>query len=97
MLPERTSVFWRGVVTTTAGLQVNSAVTGPGFTAPWLTLLSPNNPNGSIVTSKRPTFTWSSARLDASAGRWQYEIRMIDSRGRRSWSGGWTTRLRADA
>ena len=31
VLPERTSVYWR------AGLQVNSDVTGPRFTAPWLT------------------------------------------------------------
>lgn len=81
VLPERTSVYWRGVVTTAAGLQVNSEVTGPRFTATWLTLLSPNNPNGSIVTSKRPTFTWTSARLDASAGRWQYELRIIDAHG----------------
>ena len=81
VLPEKSSVFWRGVVTTAAGLQVNSAVTGPRLTAPWLTLLSPNNPNGSTVTSKRPTFTWTSARLDPSAGRWQYEIRIIGARG----------------
>ena len=81
VLPEKSSVYWRGVVTTAAGLQVNSAVTGPRFTAPWLTLVTPNNPNGSTVTSKRPTFTWSSARLDPSAGRWQYEIRVIGSRG----------------
>jgi hypothetical protein len=81
VLPEKSSVYWRGVVTTAAGLQVNSAVTGPRLTAPWLTLLSPNNPNGSTVTSKRPTFTWSSAWLDPSAGRWQYEIRVISARG----------------
>ena len=81
LFPEKSSVFWRGVVTTAAGLQVNSAVTGPRLTAPWLTLLSPNNPNGSTVTSKRPTFTWTSARIDASAGRWQYEIRVIGARG----------------
>ena len=81
VLPEKSSVFWRGVVTTAAGLQVNSEVTGPRLTAPWVTLVSPNNPNGSTVTSKRPTFTWSSARLDPSAGRWQYEIRVIGAHG----------------
>lgn len=81
VLPEKSSVYWRGVVTTALGLQVNSDVTGPRFTAPWLTLVSPNNPNGSTVASKRPVFTWTSARLDPSAGRWQYEIRVISSRG----------------
>jgi hypothetical protein len=77
VFPEKSFVFWRGVVTTAAGQQVNSAITGPRNTAPWLTLLTPNNPNGSTVTSKRPSFTWTSAHIDASAGRWQYEIRII--------------------
>jgi len=81
VLPERTSVYWRGVVTTAAGQQVNSDVTGPRITATWLTLLAPNNPNGSIVTSKRPTFTWSSAHLDPSAGKWQYYILVVGPHG----------------
>ncbi len=81
LLPEKSAVYWRGVVTTISGLQVSSVVEGPRLTAPWLTLLAPNNPNGSTVTTKRPTFTWTSARLDASAGRWQYEIRIIGSHG----------------
>lgn len=81
LLPERSTVYWRGVVTTAAGQQVNSAITGPVSTAPWLTLVSPNNPNGSVVYSNRPTFTWSSARIDASAGSWQYEIRVTESNG----------------
>ncbi len=81
LLPEKSSVYWRGVITTASGLQVNSSVTGPRLTAPWLTLLSPNNPNGSVVYSKRPTFTWASAHIDASAGRWQYEIRVTESNG----------------
>jgi hypothetical protein len=81
LFPERSTVYWRGVVTTAAGQQVNSAVTGPVSTAPWLTLVSPNNPNGSVVYSNRPAFIWSSARIDASAGRWQYEIRVTESNG----------------
>lgn len=81
LLPEKSTVYWRGVVTTVAGLQVNSAITGPVGTAPWLTLVSPNNPNGSVVYSNRPTFTWSSARIHASAGRWQYELRIINRLG----------------
>lgn len=81
LLPERSTVYWRGVITTAAGLQVNSAITGPVSTATWLTLVSPNNPNGSVVYSNRPAFTWSSARIHASAGRWQYEIRVTDASG----------------
>lgn len=81
LIPERSSVYWRAVVTTITGLQVNSPVVGPRLTATWLTLLAPNNPNGSTVTTKRPTFTWTSARLDASAGRWQYELRIINAHG----------------
>jgi hypothetical protein len=81
LFPEKSAVYWRGVVTTAAGLQVNSAVTGPRITANWLTLVSPNNPNGSVVNSNRPPFTWSTARIDASAGRWQYEVRITASNG----------------
>ncbi|MHB8839920.1 MAG: glycoside hydrolase family 78 protein [Gemmatimonadaceae bacterium] len=81
LFPEKSVVYWRGVVTTAAGLQVNSVIAGPFITAPWLTLLSPNNPNGSVVYSNRPQFTWRSARIDASAGRWEYEIRITASNG----------------
>lgn len=81
LLPDRSTVYWRGVVTTASGQQVNSAVTGPRLTAAWLTLIAPNNPNGSVVSSSRPPFTWSSARIDASAGRWQYEVRITASNG----------------
>lgn len=81
LFPERTSVYWRGVVTTAIGQQVNSAITGPMSTAPWLTLVSPNNPNGSVVYSNRAPFTWSSARIHASVGGWQYEIRVTESNG----------------
>ncbi len=81
LLPEKSSVYWRGVITTAAGLQVNSTVTGPRLTAPWLTLVAPNNPNGSVVYSFRPTFAWSSAHIDASAGHWQYEIRVTEANG----------------
>lgn len=81
LLPEKSSVYWRGVVTTSAGLQVNSDIAGPRLTASWLTLLAPNNPNGSVVYSSRPTFSWSSAHIDPSVGRWQYEIRITASNG----------------
>jgi hypothetical protein len=81
LFPEKSNVYWRGVVTTSSGLQVNSAITGPRSTAPWLTLVAPNNPNGSTVNSPRPSFTWSSARIPTSAGRWQYEIRIIGAHG----------------
>ncbi len=81
LLPEKSAVYWRGVVTTAAGLQVNSAIAGPFLTATWLTLVSPNNPNGSVVYSNRPPFTWRSARIDPSAGHWQYEIRITASNG----------------
>ena len=81
LLPENSTVYWRGVITTASGQQVNSAVSGPRATARWLTLIAPGMLSGSVVYSKRPTFTWSSARIDPSAGRWQYELRVIDPRG----------------
>ena len=81
LLPEKSSVYWRGVITTASGLQVNSAVAGPRLTATWLTLVAPNNPNGSVVYTFRPTFTWSTAHIDASAGHWQYEIRILEANG----------------
>ncbi|MBI2407107.1 MAG: hypothetical protein HYV19_02230 [Gemmatimonadetes bacterium] len=81
LLPEKSTVYWRGVVTTRAGLQVNSSVAGPVLTAPWLTLTAPNNPNGSVVYTNRPLFTWRSARVASTAGAWQYEIRITGANG----------------
>jgi hypothetical protein len=74
LLPERISIWWRARVVTAAGQLVLSNVDGPRTTATWLTLISPNNRNGSTVDTKRPTFLWSSATIRPPVRPWTYQI-----------------------
>jgi hypothetical protein len=74
LLPERINIWWRARVVTALGQPVLTNAEGPRTTATWLTLLSPNNPNGSTVDSKHPTFLWSSAGVLPPVQPWNYEI-----------------------
>ena len=79
-LPSDGVVFWKARVEA-PGITAESAVTGPRIVPSWLTLVSPNSPSGDIVDARRPTLTWRSARLDARAGPWKYEVEVL-SQGR---------------
>ena len=74
LLPERVRIWWRGRVLTAQGRPVLSNADGPRTTATWLTLLSPNNRNGSTVDTKRPTFLWSSAAVRPPVLPWSYQL-----------------------
>lgn len=74
LLPPQSNVWWRVIVTNAQGTLLTSNATGPVRTSPWLTLLSPNNLNGSTVDTPRPTFSWSSPALHAPAAPWRYLI-----------------------
>ena len=74
LLPPQSNVWWRVIVTNAQGTLLTSNATGPVRTSPWLTLLSPNNLNGSTVDTPRPTFSWSSPALYAPVAPWRYLI-----------------------
>lgn len=73
-LPERSRLYFRARVRTAQGGEVLSGVSGPRFTPPWLTLVSPNEPNGTTVTTQRPTFVWSSPEVRTPPGPWRYTL-----------------------
>lgn len=74
LLPPQTTVWWRVVARTAQGDQASSKIDGPRRTAAWLTLVSPNNLNGSTVASTRPAFTWTAPTLYPPAAPWRFTI-----------------------
>lgn len=79
LLPERRNIWWRAVATTAVGLPVTSDIFGPRQTPTWLTLISPNSPNGTTVGTRRPVFTWASPRISPPVAGWMFEIRILRS------------------
>ena len=73
-LPEGVPIYWRGRARMVQGLDLRSPVTGPRTTARWLSLVFPNLPNGTTISSRRPTFIWRSAPVTAPPGPWVYAI-----------------------
>lgn len=74
LLPPGVSIWWRTIAQTAAGTLVASNADGPRRTAPWLTLLSPNNLNGSTVNAPRPFFQWTSPAVLPPVTPWRYLI-----------------------
>jgi len=74
LLPPQVSVWWRVIARTAQGAPVNSNVEGPRRTAAWLTLIAPNNLNGSTVDTPRPFFLWTSPALLPPVAPWRYTI-----------------------
>ena len=73
-LPEGASLYWRAIARTGRGMEVSSPIVGPRTTIPWLTLVHPNESNGTTVTSRQPVLSWSSATVDAPPGPWRYDV-----------------------
>ncbi len=79
VLPERITVWWRVRSRTALGALVLSDPTGPRTTATWLTLVAPNNANGTTIGTVRPTFVWTSAHLYAPAKPWRYLLTIFSN------------------
>lgn len=79
-LPEGARVYIRATARTVTG-EVVTSPTIVRFVPPWLTLLSPNDPNGVTLETPRPRFVWRSAPIDGPSGPWIYdlEIRNVGS------------------
>ena len=76
-LPEKQPIWWRAIARTTAGDEVSSPLYGPRPMAGWLRLIEPNSPNGALLETRRPRFTWSSAAAAAPPGPWRYDLDVI--------------------
>jgi hypothetical protein len=74
LLPPLVSIWWRVIARTAQGSLVTTNADGPHRTSAWLSLISPNNLNGSTVDTPRPTFLWSAAGLLPPVTPWQFTI-----------------------
>lgn len=74
LLPPHVSVYWRAIAQTAQGTLVASNAEGPRQTSRWLTLLSPNNLNGSTIGTPRPAFLWTSPAILPPVAPWRYTI-----------------------
>ena len=79
-LPGGTRIFVRATARSAAG----EMFTSPAIVRqvpPWLTLISPNDPNGVTLETPRPRFVWRSPRIEGPAAPWLYdlEIRNVGS------------------
>ena len=79
-LPPETRVYIRATARTATGEIVVSPVIDRVLPA-WLTLISPNDPNGVTLPTPRPRFVWRSAPIVGPAAPWVYdlEIRNVGS------------------
>src|SRR5881394_505455 len=62
------SVFWQVDATAATGEKATTGIVGPIPVPPWATLLTLNNPAGSVTNSAAPTFTWSSPGVSSPPG-----------------------------
>jgi len=76
LLPGSGQLYWRAFALTARAGSIPSAVTGPRTAPTHLRLVSPNNPAGQSLDTRRPTFTWRSSAVPAGFGSWTYELRI---------------------
>jgi hypothetical protein len=76
LLPGSGQLYWRAFALTARAGSIPSAITGPRTAPTHLRLVSPNNPAGQSLDTRRPTFTWRSSAVPAGFGAWAYELRI---------------------
>jgi hypothetical protein len=72
-LPSLSPLFWRALARTARG-DIVSATVGPRTAAAWVRLIQPNPTAGSTLTTRRPTFQWSSAQIPSPPGPWRFFV-----------------------
>ena len=79
-LQPNTRVFIRAVARAVSG-EVVTSVPIERVVPPWLTLISPNDPNGVTLETTRPRFVWRSPQIEGPVAPWTYdlEIRNVGS------------------
>jgi len=68
------SVFWQVDATAATGEKATTGIVGPIPVPPWATLLTLNNPAGSVTNSAATTFTWRSPGVSSPPGPLTYDL-----------------------
>jgi hypothetical protein len=76
LLPPRTNIYWRTIARTAQGTLNTENATGPRPTSDWISLISPNNPNGNIFETSRPPFVWNAVRLRPPVSAWRFTLQV---------------------
>lgn len=79
--PSEAQVWWRVRVRGANGLTFDSNIVGPRTVPPWLSLVTPNSPNGNSFDIRRPQFVWRAAPVAPSLGPWVFDVE-VTSNGR---------------
>jgi hypothetical protein len=79
-LPSDGVVYLRAVVESPSVAAITSSVIGPKRGPPWLTLITPNSPNGDNLDVRRPLFVWRSAAATPKTGTWTYDFEIVETR-----------------
>jgi len=78
-LPSQATVYWRVAARSFIGPQASSQSSGARVVPAWLTLVEPNSPQGNRFDIRRPLLVWSSAPVTAAAGRWRYDLELLNA------------------
>jgi hypothetical protein len=79
LLPENRDIFAEATVFDFSGAEVVRAVQFLGHTGPRLELVSPSGRSGVTFLTRRPTFSWRSAKVSAPPGPWVYELSITET------------------
>lgn len=72
-LPSGRPLYWRAIARNGTD-NFASVVTGPRITASWVTLVTPNSANGSVLTSRFPRFVWKPAGVSSPLSAFRYDL-----------------------
>ena len=79
VLPNAITVYWKARVTLPNGTIVDSDVSTARQVPKWLTLITPNSPQGDPFSTRRPRFVWQSAKIDPAFGSWTYDLQILNN------------------
>ena len=71
-------VYWKARITLPNGTVIESDVSTARQVPRWLTLITPNSPQGN-PEPRRPRFVWQSARIDPAFGSWTYDLQILNN------------------
>lgn len=74
LLPPEARIWWRVIAQSARGVRYTSNATGPRRTLPWVSLIFPNNLNGTTLGTARPSFLWSAPRILPPVAPWRFTI-----------------------
>lgn len=75
-LPANADIVWRARAISSAGHVTLSAPSDPRPVSAWVRLVAPDAATGAVVETRRPRFTWVSARTATPPGPWRYDLRV---------------------